>query len=161
GRATRVQSRFHNHRRHYVARILCRWLGRPPARRLHGFSWYCRHQLVVQVTADIGHDDADAASGFAPSPPAKMNGIGASLIGLAEDGQPKDPIEDGKAADAAGAAEGPSRVNTELTCRHGGLDALADRKLIPDWIEHDSSPVHHAEHTAADLGAGGVESNTL
>src|SRR5262249_62223251 len=104
---------------------------------------------------------ADPASGFAPSPAAKMDGIGARLIGLAQDGRPSDPIEDGKAADAGGAAEGPCRLNAELARRHATLDAFANRELWANRIEHDGGAMQEAEHPAADLGAGGVESDAL
>src|SRR5215813_3001901 len=120
----------------------------PPSTRRSGHcryrAWRCRR-----------------ASGFAPSPAAKMDGVGARLVGLTEEDQSIDPIEDGKAGDAAGRSECPRRANAELARGHAGLDNLANRKLRTDWIEHDSSPVHHAEHAAADLGAGSIESDAL
>src|SRR5262249_56088629 len=103
----------------------------------------------------------EGAGGLAPAPAGKMDGIGAGLVGLAEEDHSIDPIEDGKAGDAAARAECPRRANAELARGHAGLDTLANRKLGADWIEHDSSPVHHAEHAAADLGAGSIESDAL
>jgi hypothetical protein len=96
-----------------------------------------------------------------PSPADKLNGIGARLADLAEDGQPVDTIEHGEAANAAGAAKRPRRSNAELACRHAGLDALANRKLGADRIEHDCSAVDYAEHPAADFRAGSVEGDAL
>src|SRR5262249_2977962 len=71
------------------------------------------------------------------------------------------PLEDRKSGDGPGRADCPCRSNTELACRHAGLDAFADGEFMANRIEHDCRAMHYAEHAAINLRAVRVERDTL